>query len=152
MNFGMEQPKRGVGSRAPMESAPKSAETPFDHWAEQAKGLVDRIDHSPQLEETEPGVAFSQDLLKLLEAKSSGELSSLFDTLQHDLTNHDFLTFGNRIIMAHDTSVSELGKNFNEFASVLSKLPIPMYDKSLIQKRNELVQSFSNRASQLLGT
>jgi hypothetical protein len=115
------------------------------------RDLIDRIDHSPQLEETEPGVVFAQDLLELLSPKSSSELEGLFDRLYGDITNHDFLTFGDRIVMAHDTSINELGTNFADFSAVLEKLPIPVFNKDLIQKRNNLAQAFSNRANQLLG-
>ncbi|HQV65048.1 MAG TPA: hypothetical protein PKZ56_02365 [Candidatus Paceibacterota bacterium] len=151
MNMEMGQFKRAPGSRVPQESAPKQPESHFEQWTSQAKDLIDRIDHSPQLEETEPGVVFAQDLLELLSPKSSSELEGLFDRLYGDITNHDFLTFGDRIVMAHDTSINELGTNFADFSAVLEKLPIPVFNKDLIQKRNNLTQAFSNRANQLLG-
>lgn len=136
--------------RIPQESAPKAPDQ-FQAWADNAHDLIMSIDASHQLQETEPGVKFSQDLLKLLEPQSAINLGFLFETLRSDLMNHDFQTLDNTIIMAHETSIRELSEQFSEFSAALSKLPIPAFDKDLVQKRDELVRAFSYRASQLLG-
>ncbi len=147
----MGQFKRTSGNRAPMESAPKRPEGPFEQWTNQARHLIDAINKSHQVDLTEPGVEFSGDLLKLLQPQSSAEMGQLFEKLEADLINNDFQTFGDDIIMAHETSIQELSDHFNDFSSILAKLPIPMFDKDLIQKRNNLSQAFAVRANQLLG-
>ena len=147
----MGQFKRSPGNRASQESVPKQPESLFKQWTHQAESLIEAINKSHQVELTEPGVEFSRDLLRLLQPQSSAEMGQLFEKLQVDLVSNDFQTFGNDIIMAHETSIKELSDHFSEFSLVLTKLPIPAFDKDLIQKRNNLAQAFSDRANQLLG-
>lgn len=154
---GNEQLKRTGGS-APRESIPGSR-GPLSPWAEQVYDLINKIDHSPQLEETKPGIDFAQAMARLLDLstiQSRGQLVDVFDMLYEDITNHDFLTSVNEqgeehIHMAHETSPSELGSLFKEFGRHLTQFPVPSFDKELLEKRNKLVEAFAERATQLTG-
>ena len=154
MKFGNFEQKRPIGGSPKQESAPVNNQNPLEQWVNQSRSIINAVDHSPQLEETEPGIRFSQDLAKLLDRSvlgSSSQLSGLFDALEDDLHNHDFLTFGDKIIMAHDTSIMELGTLFSQVSSVIKTLPLPDNSSSLIQKRDLLIKAFDHRAKQLVG-
>ncbi len=149
-------------ARSPsQESAPKSPNSPLSPWAEQVRGLIDQIDHNPQLEETKPGVDFAKDMARLLDPEtleSRAELVGILDALYNDLMYHDF-TIGldvdeegeNHIHMANETSIPELGNLFKEFSQQLSQFPVPGFDKELADKRNRLVEAFANRGKNLAG-
>ena len=152
--------KQFVGSPS-QESAPKSPDSPLSPWAEQARNLIDQIDHSPQLEETKPGIDFAKDMARLLDPetlKSRAELVGILDALYNDLTYHDF-TIGldvdeegkNHIHMANETSIPELGTLFKQFSGQLAQFPVPGFDKELVEKRNRLVEAFANRGKNLAG-
>lgn len=154
MKFGNFEQKRPIGNSPKQESAPVPKQNPLDQWVNQSRSIIDAIDHSPQLEETEPGIRFSQDLAQLLDSsvlRSETALSELFDALENDLHSHDFLTFGDKIIMAHDTSVIELGNLFSKASSIIKILPLPENNPSLFQKRDLLAKAFEHRALQLSG-
>ena len=79
------------------------------------------------------------------------ELAQLLDDLTNDLHIHDFLTFGDMIVMARDTSVHQLGTLFSQFSKQVQSLPLPTDNPVLVQKRNALVEAFEYRSKQLLG-
>jgi hypothetical protein len=160
MKFGNFEQKRPSASSPKQESAPGSSQSPLDQWVNQSRHIIDAIDHNHQLEETEPGVRFSQDLAMLLDKNvvhSPEQLSELFHNLYQDLIDHDFLMAYNEdadefhIHMAHETGPEELGGLFEQFSDVLKVLPIPDNDPGLIQKRDLLVTAFKDRSRQLSG-
>jgi hypothetical protein len=160
MKFGNFEQKRPSASSPKQESAPGSSQSPLDQWVNQSRHIIDAIDHNHQLEETEPGVRFSQDLAMLLDKNvvhSPEQLSELFHNLYQDLIDHDFLMAYNEdadefhIHMAHETAPAELGTLFKQFSGVLQNLPIPGDDPLMTQKRDLLMTAFNDRSKQLLG-
>lgn len=149
-------------SKKSVESNVSSQETVFDQWNQWKKDserLILEIDRHPQLEETDPGIRFSQDLAKLLDPEivsSRFDLVGLLDDLSQDLRTYDFSTARNDkkeeyIHMAHESAPLELGNLFGKFATQLRQFPIPLFDKELIQKRDALVAAFTQRADILTG-
>ncbi len=154
MVFGNFEQKRPMGNPSKRESLPQNDQNPIDNWVNQSRSIIEAIDQSPQLEETDPGTRFSEDLAKLLDRSvmnSPLELAQLLDDLTNDLHIHDFLTFGDMIVMARDTSVHQLGTLFSQFSKQVQSLPLPTDNPVLVQKRNALVEAFEYRSKQLLG-
>lgn len=160
MVFGNFEQKRPMGNSPKRESIPQFDQNPINDWVNRSRYIIDTIDHNSQLEETEPGVRFSQDLAKLLDLdviRSHDQLAQVFDNLYRDLVDHDFLmaynedTDGFHIHMAHENGPAELGELFEEFSQILKVLPIPENDSILIQKKDLLVSAFKDRSYQLLG-
>jgi hypothetical protein len=146
-------PKKSV------ESNVSNQETAFDQWKKGSERLIIEIDRHPQLEETDPGIRFSQDLARLLDPEilsSRGDLLDILDDLSQDLLNYDFSTARNDkkeeyIHMAHESAPMELGNLFEQFAAQLRQFPVPSFDKELAQKKDALVAAFIHRADILTG-
>ena len=61
MKFGNFEQKRPIGGSPKQESAPVNNQNPLEQWVNQSRSIINAVDHSPQLEETEPGIRFSQE-------------------------------------------------------------------------------------------
>jgi hypothetical protein len=152
----MEEKRRQEGMRPGQETVAGKVESPVSAWADQSRDLIMSIDGDFQLQETKPGLQFSEDLAQLLDpeiTESRESFSYLLDSLYKDLTEHEFTIHPEtgHIHMASETGPADLGNLFKDFSKKLAQFPIPSFDKELAEKRDRLVTAFADRGHLLAG-